>query len=138
MHSIYEAFGKPQRQQRLLSSAQHELISLDQGSATSAWSHCMQMKAAVRAPSNLQPGTGYLQPVASSGNPWQLVNDYQFVINGCADRCCPRTKMCICDRHNKSLESGERRERELQNGPAREGEVRQTQPKMGQNASSIT
>lgn len=110
MHSIYEALGKPQTQQRLLSSAQHELISLDQGSATSAWSHCMQMKAAVRAPSNLQPGTGYLQPVASSGNPWQLVNDYQFVINGRADRCCPRTKMCICDRHNKSLESGERRE----------------------------
>lgn len=37
---------------------------------------------------------------------WQLVNDYQFVINGQADRCWPRPKMCICDRHNKSVESG--------------------------------
>lgn len=40
----------------------------------------------------------------ATGN-WQLVNDYQFVINGQADRCWPRPKMCICDRHNKSVES---------------------------------
>lgn len=134
MHSIYEAFGRPQRQQRLLSSAHHELISLDQGSATSAWSHCMQIKAAVRAPSNLQPGTGYLQPVATRGNPWQLVNDYQFVINGRADRCCPEPKCAsaigIISRWR--VETGERREscKMGQREREREGKANQKWVKM--------
>lgn len=53
----------------------------------------------------LATGHWLLATATATGN-WQLVNDYQFVINGQADRCWPRPKMCICDRHNKSVESG--------------------------------
>lgn len=95
---------------QLLSSAGCSSAYLaDQGSATSAWLHCMQMQPLllVRAPDMRHATAGHWPLATCNCNcNWQLVNDYQFVINGQADRCWPRPKMCICDSHNKSVESG--------------------------------